>query len=424
VIKVPRPSDPPEALSKPITSGEWANRTERDAVLEAFDRHIKAGKDPAKFSFTYAVYKNVEVKKALHELFGGKCAYCESTYASTQPMDVEHWRPKAVVHEVGPNGRRQTLRGYPWFAMDWSNLLPSCIDCNRARKQVDRLTGEKLTLGKANQFPVKGPRMLPPVVGGAWPPPVDDPLLLDPTTDNPREHLVFHSDGTVTPVEGSAEGAASIRVYALNREDLVLERLGVAQLVEQRLGLIEDLTRFMTRTTDPDTALDLKDLIAHELDVLYEMAEPNKTFSEMVRQLIDQNAPPDLRRPTVVKWPDEVADVLRRLTDGTAHAQLRRAVDHVAVAMRLLDLGYQPSATQRARSIHWEVRGLLRIVQLVQNKDGLVSVRAPQRDFALGLRVARPENASPSQVRFHYAASSLGKVLGAAAKLRAWADRD
>ncbi|MEF9674035.1 hypothetical protein QNM99_25505 [Pseudomonas sp. PCH446] len=45
-------------------------------------------------------------------------------------MDVEHYRPKGAVSEDASHP------GYWWVAMDWDNLLPSCIDCNRKRKQV------------------------------------------------------------------------------------------------------------------------------------------------------------------------------------------------------------------------------------------------------------------------------------------------
>ncbi len=99
----------------------------------------------------YKAYKSESVIKALNELFHGKCAYCESAYSATQPVDVEHYRPKGAIIIKDA----LTPPGYYWLAATWENLLPSCIDCNRERTQEfqDRRTGK---VGKANKFPVRG----------------------------------------------------------------------------------------------------------------------------------------------------------------------------------------------------------------------------------------------------------------------------
>ena len=68
---------------------------------------------------------------------------------------------------------------------------------------------------------------------------LDEALIIDPTLDDPLEHLVFRADGIVTAT--SEKGRQSIRVYALNRAELVFERLGLARLIEQRLTIIEAL---------------------------------------------------------------------------------------------------------------------------------------------------------------------------------------
>lgn len=106
--------------------------------LEKFREYFAAPDDKAP---TFAVYKTDGVRKRLDELFHGKCAYCESFYASTAPVDVEHYRPKGAVHEDAAH------QGYWWLGMDWDNLLPSCIDCNRKRKQMmPKLSAKLLTL--------------------------------------------------------------------------------------------------------------------------------------------------------------------------------------------------------------------------------------------------------------------------------------
>jgi hypothetical protein len=107
--------------------------------------------DPAKWTFKFSAYGLPEVKSALAELFHGKCAYCETSYDASQPMDVEHWRPKAQVESV----EGKTKPAYYWLAASWENLLPCCIDCNRRRKQVDVLTGEERLSRQGRPVPAR-----------------------------------------------------------------------------------------------------------------------------------------------------------------------------------------------------------------------------------------------------------------------------
>jgi uncharacterized protein (TIGR02646 family) len=285
----------PASLKRPYGGrGRFKGKTEAERVAIEYAEHVAAGNPPTTFTFTYERYSEADVKFALNQLFGGKCAYCETRYAATQPVDVEHWRPKSEVHERDANGARVVLPGYHWLASDWENLLPSCIDCNRERGQKDVVTGVEETLGKANQFPVNGPRLAPPAPG--QPVVVEDVLLLNPCHDDPAEHLDFRDDGAVLPRQGSPKGQASIRVYALNRTELALDRLGVARLIEQRLRTIEGLSRVVGDPALPETLRrDLQDLAAHEIDALHEMAEPDREYAALARQLIEENAPPSVR---------------------------------------------------------------------------------------------------------------------------------
>jgi hypothetical protein len=107
-----------------------------------------------KKAFPFKIYKDEAVKAVLEKLFHNKCAYCESYYSDTQPLDVEHWRPKGAV-DPEPYEGSEALPGYYWLAADWDNLLPSCIDCNRSRNQREEPEGKVRLLGKANRFPIE-----------------------------------------------------------------------------------------------------------------------------------------------------------------------------------------------------------------------------------------------------------------------------
>ena len=113
--------------------------------LAANRQKVAAGKKRS-----FSVYSNPDVKAALADVFGGKCAYCESRYDRTQPVDVEHYRPKSEV-KVG----EVKVGGYWWLAAVWSNLLPSCIDCNRARSKTSRVTARARGRGEGQSVPTR-----------------------------------------------------------------------------------------------------------------------------------------------------------------------------------------------------------------------------------------------------------------------------
>ncbi len=161
----------------------------------------------------------------LLQLSHQKCAYCESMITSTQPGDVEHYRPKGRIRDEHGKivtttrilGREIDHPGYWWLAYDWVNLLPACIDCNRRRKHGDFDTAA----GKAEHFAISGSRAVLPT---------DDlndekALLLDPSEKgfDPIEHFDFLPDGKIKPKTERA--AYTCELLGLNlRETLVAER--------------------------------------------------------------------------------------------------------------------------------------------------------------------------------------------------------
>ena len=170
----------------------------------------------------------------LTELFQGKCAYCESPLAPTQPGDIEHFRPKQGAEDLNQN--RWHLH-YSWLAYEWDNILIACMECNRRRTIAGKL------VGKAQLFPVLGER-------AGFPDTVDEcrrkeqPLLIDPCHDDPAEHLSFEESGEVTA--RTARGEKTIEILGLNvRKALVEGRLRARheaiREVEEAMRLIQSL---------------------------------------------------------------------------------------------------------------------------------------------------------------------------------------
>jgi uncharacterized protein (TIGR02646 family) len=278
-----------DQLGRPAVLASPRAIDERARATKHFGERARGPKPKDAFKFT--VYKDDEIKRHLHQLFRGKCAYCETRYVAVHPMDVEHFRPKSEVTDF--NGGKAL--GYYWLASEWSNLLPSCIDCNRPRNYEDE-NGKPTLLGKSTLFPLEEntPRA---VFGQSLD--VEKPLLLDPCRDRPEQYLAF-PEAVVQPAENPQHPVAvkrveaSVRVYGLNRPDLVQERWRVLLNLRRRLHQVRTLIVALNEmesvnVSDPSTVLEraLGDLMSHEAEAIMRMADPGEPYSLMVRQEID-----------------------------------------------------------------------------------------------------------------------------------------
>jgi uncharacterized protein (TIGR02646 family) len=160
IVRVPKPTI---LLRK---EAEWRNallqartRVERERALER--------------------YNHRQVRMALEAMFDGKCAYCESKIKHVTFTHIEHYRPKSR---------------FPEYAFDWDNLLLACGRCNE-----------------------------PPYKGDQFPDQTEGGPLINPCTDDPGDHFLFHYDPRihVASVYGKTErGETTERLLGLNRADL------------------------------------------------------------------------------------------------------------------------------------------------------------------------------------------------------------
>jgi len=205
MILITRPSQPP-AYAERAALGQTA--LEATAAEGGF-------KAQRRYDFDSSIW--LAAREVLREASYGKCVWCESQADYTSLAGIEHYRPKHRAEglrkgEIHPDH-------YWWLAYSWDNLVFSCENCNRAKR---------------NRFPVVGKRLEPGGPSGA-----EQPLLLDPYgTDDPSEHLWFEDDGTVRPI--SHRGDVTIEVLALNRPDLVERRREAAALTLSVLAAAPD----------------------------------------------------------------------------------------------------------------------------------------------------------------------------------------
>ncbi|WP_341364360.1 hypothetical protein P8T57_01255 [Thalassospira sp. SN3W] len=311
--KTPAPSE--------LKSRNKDGKTEFERAQAHMAAPIPPGQKRAPFNFR--VYKSDEVKQRLEKLFHGKCAYCETFYASHSPVDIEHYRPKGAVE--GDTNHP----GYWWLAMAWDNLLPSCIDCNRRRKQsIQTVTNDLMTLqrtilaGKKDCFPIAGSRAQTVNEDLAK----EQALLLDPTREDPTTHLQFSiqegpSSGLVFPrsqsnsslpppvpqdaIEApnaarksnvSVKGAVSIQVLGLNRLHLVQERAQVLQRLRFFEYIIVRIGTAIQKLSQPhltvygevgEAILTLRHLQRRIIQEMGSLAKPEAPYSELAKSYID-----------------------------------------------------------------------------------------------------------------------------------------
>ena len=264
---------------------------------EAVRVFIEAGQDVP--GATFKCYKADPTKNALLTLFNGKCAYCELNVAAGQDVDVEHYRPKGNVKDAKAAGVDHP--GYWWLAMDYANLVTACVHCNQSRKQLivdpalseaeiaDMLVnGRTRTSGKHDYFPVVNNHW---VTSPDIPLDQEEPLLLNPTVDQPDDHLDwrFHETlVTLVPRNGSDKGQVTIDVLGLNRRHLTEDRMKKLLLMYHLRDNIRLTLQLLDDTDSPQQRSGLERLLEGDIRALAAHCAPDQPFSSMAVTLFNQ----------------------------------------------------------------------------------------------------------------------------------------
>ncbi|MBK4725338.1 hypothetical protein [Pantoea agglomerans] len=193
------------------------------AILFCTDPANYAGnRKLTKSEFPFKVYKDKLLTAQLSTIFRKKCAYCESAFAHVSPSDIEHFRPK---NEIQTQDGQYFKPGYYWLAGEWSNLLISCIDCNRAREHRVPGQPDHVLRGKNSQFPLTNEvNRVRSHLGNIF---VEESyrLLINPCIEDPEQYFTYDTEGLIHPrIPDDERALMSIHVYALQRGELVLER--------------------------------------------------------------------------------------------------------------------------------------------------------------------------------------------------------
>lgn len=243
---------------------EWADILAKSQ--EAKERAIDSYQTSGSVVIDDKLYKRY--KKFVLRIFNNKCAYCEVDIPTSQPGDVEHFRPKGRISDdqarpvqVTIDGRQVPHPGYYWLAYDWKNLLPSCSACNRSSAGA----------GKADQFPLQNEanRALKP--GDEI---NEVPLLIDPTETDPLDHFEFLANGMMKAKTFAAE--RTLKILGLNSRSGLMEKRAAAYQEAQAL-----LRQYLNATAF--NAVELERSTAHTLNSIDKGSE---VYSAMKKRAV------------------------------------------------------------------------------------------------------------------------------------------
>lgn len=159
-----------------------------------------------------------KLSKGLKNLYKNKCGYCETRISTGSDIPIDHYRPRGKLNDD------KSHPGYYWLFYEWTNLVPVCSKCNRAKSTsfpIDSSNGKRVT-----EPPMDGDCLdmeACRVNSGIHI--AEEPLLLHPEVDRPEEHLSFLPNGEVE--SKSLKGETTINICKLSRPGLIIARKGV-----------------------------------------------------------------------------------------------------------------------------------------------------------------------------------------------------
>lgn len=157
------------------------------------------------FTFKKEIYAAPEVKKALLQVQGTKCCFCESRVTHISDGDVEHFRPKGGTRQTKGSLLRQP--GYYWLAYEWDNLFLACSRCNQRNKKNYFPLRNDTKRALSHQDSIKN----------------EGPFFIHPGSEDPEKFLSFKHEWAIAP-RNNRRGTMTIDLLDLNRSDLLETR--------------------------------------------------------------------------------------------------------------------------------------------------------------------------------------------------------
>ncbi len=231
---------------------DFLNSSTVDLAIEKMEEFFASkNRSQKRYDWPFNAVIDKELKGHLHEVFHGKCGYCEIKIDYPELGTVDRYRPNNGVRDK--NEFHQDL--YWWLTFEWDNLIYCCKECNQY---------------KGNYFPIKGRRALNEK---------DDyenehRMLLNPYLDETDKHLnyIHSNDGHIDAL--TDEGNQTIELLRLNRTNLLEgRRKARKEIIEAVESLIDE--KQMKKFT-----------VVRLLTSIYELDDPSIEFLSYKRFIL------------------------------------------------------------------------------------------------------------------------------------------
>lgn len=166
----------------------------------------------------------------LRAIYHDKCAYCERSRG--MELEVDHYRPsKPRIHKIDI---KYNQPGYYWLTYEWSNLLPLCSRCNKAKSNKFPLMVWSEENRINSHVPIN-PQTFEDISDLQKLNNIENPFLLHPEVAlKLPSHFKFLNNGLVKG--RTNQGKETILLLKLNRSDLVRERMQILMSLAEQLN--------------------------------------------------------------------------------------------------------------------------------------------------------------------------------------------
>jgi uncharacterized protein (TIGR02646 family) len=247
MIKILRGSEPTFLRSNKVLKA-------KEALKESFEKNERQ----ERLRFDIKILS--AIRDDLLKMCNGKCAYCESKVNIVSRGEIENFRPKAGAKGLG--SEEYAPIHYWWLAYEWENLLISCQICNQKYKR--------------DYFPLENEKDRAPVGTTGTELLSENPLLIDPTIIDPREHLRFDENGFAEAL--SKSGQITIEILGLNRSELVESRRTSGSQLKDKLEIISFTKNFTNNFT--------KDFVEYVNELFSDF--PSQEYAAIQREVFDK----------------------------------------------------------------------------------------------------------------------------------------
>ncbi|AXH09327.1 TIGR02646 family protein [Malaciobacter halophilus] len=191
-----------------------------------FNANIKAGKYIDKSN----LYKTSSVQKELTKIYYFKCAYCEKKLLDTD-LHIEHYRPKSV---------------YYWLAYSWDNLLLSCGQCNRKKRNNFKIEN---SMAIYNNEEFSNIHNLSESYNK-----IEKPYAINPEKEDVFDKLIYDENAIIKSSDKRVLYTIN-DLCGLNRNELIEKRI---QLITDFKNVVEDYFYSFSQDSDEDIKSNIK----------------------------------------------------------------------------------------------------------------------------------------------------------------------